>query len=320
MSSAAIRDDQQAENLGYTVLIANDQEWSARSLESIFSAEGYRVVRAFTGAQALHQAETSRPDVFILDRQMPDLDGPEICRRLRADPRIGTTTPIIITTAGQAGRTQKAEAFEAGAWDFFGQPIEPEILLSKIRTFLQAREGFESGAGAGFLDPTTGLYTRKGLDRRAREIIAEARRHNQPVACVVFSPGEGELDAALERIDHLALRVAEFFQQNGRAADAVGRIAPLEFGVIAPDTTAEGAARMIERLEQSVGNGDGRVQVRASYYVSESLEELQGGSHRTDQSRRRLAALGLKPRYSEAAPLGSGSCSLSASSSSGAYP
>jgi PleD family two-component response regulator len=271
-----MHESNKAESPGYTVLIANDQEWSARSLESIFSAEGYRVVRAFTGAQALRQAETSKPDVFILDRQMPDLDGPEVCRRLRADPRIGATTPIIITTAGQAGRAQKAEAFEAGAWDFFGQPIEPEILLSKIRTFLQARAGFESEAAAAYIDPATGLYTRKGLDRRAREILAEARRHDQPVACVVFSPGDGEIESAIERIEDMAQRVARFFQQHGRAADAVGRIAPLEFSVIAPDTTAEGAVRMMERLEEVVGNGDGRVQVRASYYVSKSGEDLQG--------------------------------------------
>ena len=260
---------------GFTVLIANDQEWSARSLESIFSAEGYRVVRAFTAGQAIQQAEASRPDVIILDRQMPDLDGAEVCRRLRADPRIGPTTPIVITTAGQAGRAQKAEAFEAGAWDFFGQPIDPEILLFKIRTFLQARQAIEQIAAEAFLDPTTGLYTRKGLDRRAREIISEARRHGQPVACIVFSPADPETESALERVEALARRVADFFRESGRAADAVGRIAPLEFGLIAPDTSAEGAARIIERLEGAVLNGDGRAQIRASYYVPESLEELQ---------------------------------------------
>jgi PleD family two-component response regulator len=257
------------------VLIANDQEWSARSLESLLTAEGYRITRAFTGAQAMKQADAVLPDVIILDRQMPDLDGAEVCRRLRRDPRIGAITPIIITTAGQAGRTQRAEAFEAGAWDFFGQPIDPEILLFKLRTFLDARKTLESGAAESLLDPVTGLYSRKGLDRRAREILAEARRHQQPVACVVFSPGDPGLDAALEKVDDLARRVAEFFRQSGRAADAVGRLSPLEFGIIAPDTSAEGAVRLMERLEQAVSNGTGSVQVRASYYVPDSLDDLQ---------------------------------------------
>jgi len=260
---------------GATVLIANDQEWSARSLESLLVAEGYGIARAFTAAQAIKQAETVAPDVIILDRQMPDLDGSEVCRRLRQDPRIGAITPIIITTAGQAGRAQRAEAFEAGAWDFFGQPIDPEILLFKIRTFLAARKALESGGTEPLLDPLTGLYTRKGLDRRAREIIAEARRHNQPVACVVFSAMDPGLEAAVDRVDNLARRVAEFFRESGRAADAVGRLSHLEFGIIAPDTSAEGAARLMERLEQAMSDGKAEAQVRASYYVPDTLEDLQ---------------------------------------------
>lgn len=259
------------------VLIANDQEWSARSLESLLVAEGYGIARAFTAAQAIKQAETVVPDAIILDRQMPDLDGAEVCRRLRRDPRIGSITPIIITTAGQAGRTQKAEAFEAGAWDFFGQPIDPEILLYKLRTFLEAKRSLELGSAETLLDPTTGLYSRKGLDRRAREIIAEARRHGQPVACVVFTPEDAGLEAAVGRVDEIAQRVATFFRQSGRAADAVGRLSALEFAIIAPDTSAEGAVRLIERLEQAVANGTGPGQVRASYYIPESLEEFQNG-------------------------------------------
>ena len=257
------------------MLIANDQEWSARSLESLLSAEGYSILRAFTGAQALKQVESTVPDLIILDRQMPDLDGAEVCRRLRSDPRVGRITPIIITTAGQAGRAQKAEAYEAGAWDFFGQPIDPEILLFKVRTFLEAKQAIEEGVAEALLDPATGLYSRRGLDRRAREIVAEARRHNQPVACVVFSPADPGLEAALEEVESIAQRIARFFKESGRAADAVGRLSALEFGVIAPDTSAEGAARMIERLEQAVSNGNGRSLVRASYYVPESLAELQ---------------------------------------------
>ena len=57
------------------VLIANDQEWSARSLESILGPSGYSVVRAYTGQQALERARTSQPDLIILDAQMPDMHG-----------------------------------------------------------------------------------------------------------------------------------------------------------------------------------------------------------------------------------------------------
>ena len=67
------------------VLIANDQEWSARSLESTLEPNGYAVVRAFTGAQALARARSELPDVVILDAQMPDMHGFDVCRELRRD-------------------------------------------------------------------------------------------------------------------------------------------------------------------------------------------------------------------------------------------
>jgi PleD family two-component response regulator len=254
------------------ILIANDQEWSARSLESIFAGEGYSVLRAFTGNQALQRAEASRPDVIILDRQMPDLDGVEVCRRLRADPRFGATTPILITTAGQAGRPQRLEAFGAGAWDFVGQPIDGEIILLKIRTFLQAKQAIDGSRVDGLIDPATGLYTKQGLARRAREIASEARRERQAVSCVVFTPDLPALESALLSVEAFAQEIAGFFRAAGRSSDAVGRLSPLEFGVIAPATTENGVARMVERLENATAafsdpafNGEGRISLRVGY-------------------------------------------------------
>lgn len=255
------------------VLIVNDQEWSARSVESIFAAEGYTVLKAFTGAQALLRAGETMPDVFILDRQLPDVDGVEICRRLRADPRFGTVTPIIITTAGQAGRTQRLEAFEAGAWDFIGQPIDGETLLLKVRTFLEAKRALDDVRAEAFLDEATGLYTRRGLALRAREIASEARRRNQAITCIVFSADAPALESAVVTAESLVAEIGHFFRTSGRAADAVGRLGPLEFGVIAPATSEDGAAQMVERLEAAVasatrplGDHTGRIKLRAGYF------------------------------------------------------
>src|SRR5215218_5777770 len=68
------------------VLVANDQEWSARSLESILGPNGYAVLRAYTGRQALDLAKTTQPDIVILDSKMSDMTGIELCALLREDP------------------------------------------------------------------------------------------------------------------------------------------------------------------------------------------------------------------------------------------
>lgn len=233
------------------VLIANDQEWSARSLESILGPNGYSVVRAYTGQQALERARTSQPDLIILDAQMPDLHGFEVCRILRSDPRFSATTPIVITTSGPSGRTQRLEAYRAGAWEFLGQPLDGEALLLKLSTFLQCKREVDALREENLLDPGTGLYNMRGLSRRAREIGAEAFRRRDPIACVVFSPDavdDETTDQAGEEVRRMSDQVAVLFRQAGRASDAIGRLGQSEYGVIAPATGPDAAIRMVRRL------------------------------------------------------------------------
>jgi diguanylate cyclase (GGDEF)-like protein len=257
------------------VLIANDQEWSARSLESILGPNGYSVVRAYTGQQALERARTSQPDLIILDAQMPDMHGFDVCRTLRADARFSATTPIVITTSGPSGRTQRLDAYRAGAWEFLGQPLDGEALLLKLETFLQSKREVDSLREENLLDPGTGLYNMRGLSRRAREIGAEAFRRRDPIACVVFAPDMEDLDEDPQEDEEsrrTADQVAALFRQAGRASDAIGRMGPSEYGVIAPATGPEAAVRMVRRLggviESSpipVRGGEKTVRIRAGY-------------------------------------------------------
>ncbi len=256
------------------VLIANDQEWSARSLESILGPNGYAVVRAYTGQQALERARTSQPDLIILDAQMPDMHGFEVCRALRSDPRFSATTPIVITTSGPSGRTQRLEAYRAGAWEFLGQPLDGEALLLKLDTFLQSKREVDGLREENLLDSGSGLYNMRGLSRRAREIGAEAFRRRDPVACVVFAPDldEQEADSNEEETRRMSDQVALLFRQAGRASDAIGRLGTSEYGVIAPATGPEAAVRLARRLGGAVESspipmrgGERTLRLRAGY-------------------------------------------------------
>lgn len=236
------------------VLVANDQEWSARSLESILVPKGYEVMRAYTGRQALERARTAHPDIIILDAQMPDLHGVEVCRQLRADPRFSPTVPIIITTAGPSGRAQRLEAYQAGAWEFLGQPLDGESLLLKLEAFLRAKLEVDRVHDESLLDQVTGLYNMRGLSRRAREIGSEAFRRRHALTCIVFAPASAELDAmgSEEAATRLAAAVGEALRKSGRSSDAIGRLGPLEFAVIAPATGPTAAIKLVERLRETV--------------------------------------------------------------------
>jgi diguanylate cyclase (GGDEF)-like protein len=256
------------------VLIANDQEWSARSLESILGPNGYAVVRAYTGQQALERARTSQPDIIILDAQMPDMHGFEVCRSLRSDPRFSSTTPIVITTSGPSGRTQRLEAYRCGAWEFLGQPLDGEALLLKLGTFLESKRQVDILREENLLDSGTGLYNMRGLARRAREIGADATRRREALACVVFAP-ETELDdddAGDDELARMSDQVGAVLREVGRVSDAIGRLGTTEFAVIAPATGTDGALRLVDRLGGAVEatripvrGGERSVRIKAGY-------------------------------------------------------
>lgn len=272
------------------VLIANDQEWSARSIESILGPSGYSVVRAYTGQQALERARASQPDIIILDAQMPDMHGFEVCRALRSDPRFSSTTPIVITTSGPSGRTQRLEAYRCGAWEFLGQPLDGEALLLKLATFLESKRQVDILREENLLDSGTGLYNMRGLARRARELGADALRRREALACVVFAPEtamEEDDDAPGEEVLRLSDQVGAVFREVGRGSDAIGRLGPAEFAVIAPATGADGALRLVDRLGGAVEatripvrGGERSVRVKAGYcavpdFANASVDALE---------------------------------------------
>jgi diguanylate cyclase (GGDEF)-like protein len=265
------------------VLIANDQEWSARSLESILGPQGYAVVRAHTGRQALELVRRTHPDVVIIDVGLPDIGGIELCRMVRDDPRIALSTPIILTTAGPASRADRLEAYKAGAWEFSSEPLDSDALLLKLDNFVKSKRELERVRDDSLLDVTTGLYNVRGLTRRAQELGAEATRRHAALACVAVaaSPEGGEGDeAAGEAGARFAEHLGDVFRRTTRISDVVGHLGRSEFAIIAPATEARGAIRLVERIQETmdespmvIGGLPCRLQVRAGYCAVPDFSE-----------------------------------------------
>lgn len=233
-------------------LIANSQEWHSRSLESILGPHGHAVLRAFTGKQAIERAETARPDLIILDTDLPDRDGFEVCRELRANPLISASTPILMTSPGHSSRAKRLEALRAGAWDFIGSALDGEELPLRLDAYVRAKQEVDRTREESLLDELTGLYNVRGLARRARELGSQAFRHKEPLACIVLTvvPGEADLPNASAIIE----RLATVLRQTGRTSDAIGLLGPGEFGVVAQGTDSVGAVRLAERLADATGS------------------------------------------------------------------
>ncbi|MGD8699993.1 MAG: response regulator, partial [Gemmatimonadales bacterium] len=233
-------------------LIANDQEWSIRSLESILAPHGYAILRAYTGQQTLDLVRETTPDLIVIDANFPDMTGLVVCRTLRGDPRVGRGVPILITTAGPRTRQQRLEALREGAWDFLSLPVDAEELVLRLQATMALKFEVDRTREEGLVDNVTGLYNLRGLMRRARELGSDAYRHGRALACVAFAPdlSNGE-DITLTEEQRLWVAVdlmAHVFKDTGRISDAVGRIRFGEFVVIAPGTDESGALKMAQRL------------------------------------------------------------------------
>jgi DNA-binding response OmpR family regulator len=116
------------------ILVVDDEIESLKLIGLMLQRRGYEIVAARSGVQALEKAMTDRPDLAILDVMMPDMDGYEVCRRLRADP--ATANMAIIMFTAKTMVDDKVTGFQAGADDYLTKPVHPEELASRIESVL----------------------------------------------------------------------------------------------------------------------------------------------------------------------------------------
>lgn len=119
-----------------TILVVDDKPQNIEVLNALLRGL-YRIKAAPNGQRALELARRTHPDLILLDIMMPEMDGYEVCRRLKADP-VTASIPVIFITAKNL-EVDEARGFEAGAVDFIAKPISPQVTLARVRTHLELR-------------------------------------------------------------------------------------------------------------------------------------------------------------------------------------
>ena len=116
------------------ILVVEDQEDNRQILRDLLANAGYEMIVAADGVQALAQAEKHRPDLILMDIQLPVLDGYEATRRLKANPELKAIPIIVVTSYALSGDEDKARA--AGCDAYVAKPFSPRALLAKMREYL----------------------------------------------------------------------------------------------------------------------------------------------------------------------------------------
>lgn len=234
-------------------LVATDEPTLGYEFRQLLGTRGFAVHMAVTGEEALWLARTLAPDVVLLAHRLPDVSGPDLCRVLRHDPRVGPGTPILIMLPADAAAAQRREALQANAWDVLTRPFDADELLDKLDTYVQVKRHGDRAWEAGLLDAATALYNAQGLTRRARELAAMAYRQRAPLACLVFAPKLEEASAAPDALARATDHVGRVLRIATRQSDVVGRIGPTEFALVALDTADPGVQACARRLVGEVG-------------------------------------------------------------------
>jgi len=153
------------------ILIADDDVETLRLVGLMLQRQGYDIIAASNGSQAVAQAHSESPNLIILDVMMPDMDGYQVCRQLRLDP-VTSSTPILMFTA-KSQVEDKVAGYDAGVDEYITKPIHPAELVARVKAIMKRSQRKDVSSGSLSLD--NGLLT---IDSRSLEV----RKNGSPVS------------------------------------------------------------------------------------------------------------------------------------------
>jgi len=139
------------------ILLACRHETMARSLESVFDREGYLLARITSLPRAVELSRRSNYDAIVLHQGLEPQEALDVSKALRDDPLFDHSTPVIITSTSVVSAAARLAAYEAGAWEYCTHPIDLDLLLTKLRTFLRARQELVFAQSQNLIDSRSGL-------------------------------------------------------------------------------------------------------------------------------------------------------------------
>ena len=235
------------------VLVIDDSDAIHALLRARLSSEPIELHFASDGEQGLTAAATLLPDLILLDVDMPQPDGFEVCRRLKSDSR---TMPIpVVFLTGASSTEEKIKGLELGATDYITKPFDPAELRARVKANLRTKYLMDLLQHKAMIDGLTGLWNRTYFETRLSSELSLARRTRQSLACVMLDLDHFKL--VNDRYGHPfgdeVLRcVGQLLTEACRGEDVLCRYGGEEFVVLAPNTTSVQAAELAERIRSGV--------------------------------------------------------------------
>jgi diguanylate cyclase (GGDEF)-like protein len=225
------------------VLIVDDDRSTRSSLRHTLQRDGFRVIEAADGAQALLMLKRMQPDVILMDAVMPVMDGFTACARVQELPN-GRAIPVLMITALE-DNTSVERAFAAGACDYIPKPIHFAVLSQRVRRIIEANQAEKRIRHLAYNDALTGLPNRALFMDQLGKRIEQARVAGESVAVLFLDLDrfKNVNDTLGHDIgDRLLIAVAQRLRRSVRNADCVARLGGDEFTVVLAEAVMPNAA------------------------------------------------------------------------------
>jgi DNA-binding response OmpR family regulator len=236
-----------AEDRASQILIIEDDVDLAEMLNAYFRVQGYEILTATWGEDGVRVAQEIVPDVILLDIRLPDIDGYEVCRRIRSTRRT-REIPIIFLTERRE-RSDKLAGLELGAVDYITKPFDIQELRLRVRNTLRR------SAQSPMTNPITGLPERAAVDERLRGLLSV-----DGWALLIVSLGgldefreQYGFVAADDVLRAVSLMLSNTVREAGDKEDLVGHLDPTSFVIMTQASQAQSLQNAImKRLQPSI--------------------------------------------------------------------
>ena len=279
------------------VLIIDDSPDAIALVKVRLFGDGLDVVSADGGTAGIESVRHERPDLILLDVDMPDMSGFDVCRILKADPDM-CVIPIIFLSGSDTAE-DKVRGLNLGAVDYISKPFDEFELQARVNAGLRSKYMQDLLAQRSNLDPLTGLSNRQGMTTRLREEWARVDRHGRPLSLTMIEVDrfariyEAHGHAAGDRVLQVTSGI---IAAQCRRVDLPSRCEGAEFAIISPDEIAKDASILAQRCQKHLSKmqlkvNDEEIWVTASFGVADAAGKhdikdlIRGACHALHQAK-----------------------------------
>lgn len=234
-----------------TILVVDDSIINLNILENLL--DGYDVIETTNGESALSILEQEEVHLILLDIVMPEVDGYEICQRIKANEKT-TNIPIVFITA-KTDEDSIEKAYDVGGSDFVTKPFKPKELLARVKTQLKIQNMEKELRLLSLIDPMTKLYNRRYFSNISEHTLTLARRENQELSIIMIDIDDFKNinDTYGHQVgDDVIVSIANTLMLIQRKSDIVCRYGGEEFVILLPNTSLENAKKVAENARKKV--------------------------------------------------------------------